>query len=340
MPKVKIIGAGSAGNHFTHAFRKKGWQVRLTDCDPKALERTQSETYPQRYGPWDSSIELALDKPTQDRFDVVVIATPPETHSEIALRTLKESAPAILLIEKPLAHPYDAQLASVNTLARQNQVRLLVGYNHNLSPSLKLVREMLQARKIGSVYNVEVDVRENSQFILGAHPWLPSINESYLGDLARGGGAAFEHSHGVAMWMLLAEAAELIPVVKVNALSSRDDKMDLVTRFSFTNDRGYCGSVTQDFLASPPLKRAEIFGTQGRISWSNVFKANHEEVIFCDREQIVRHTFPKQRETDFVLEVEHLEHLLTNPQAESLIDWERGHQVYEILNTSVDAYVE
>ena len=39
MIKVKIIGAGSIGNHHTQASRAMGWDVTVTDADPKALER-------------------------------------------------------------------------------------------------------------------------------------------------------------------------------------------------------------------------------------------------------------------------------------------------------------
>ena len=41
MTRVKVIGAGSIGNHLSNASRRLGWQVDLVDNDPKALERTR-----------------------------------------------------------------------------------------------------------------------------------------------------------------------------------------------------------------------------------------------------------------------------------------------------------
>ena len=58
MYKVKIIGAGSIGNHLAHASRGKGWAVTLTDQDPAALQRTRESIYPGRYGKWDDAIVL------------------------------------------------------------------------------------------------------------------------------------------------------------------------------------------------------------------------------------------------------------------------------------------
>ena len=39
MNNVKIIGAGSIGNHMANACREFGWSVLLCDNDPDALLR-------------------------------------------------------------------------------------------------------------------------------------------------------------------------------------------------------------------------------------------------------------------------------------------------------------
>ena len=44
--KVKIIGAGSIGNHLAHASRSLGWQVDICDIDSRALVRTKEMIYP------------------------------------------------------------------------------------------------------------------------------------------------------------------------------------------------------------------------------------------------------------------------------------------------------
>ena len=56
--KIKILGAGSIGNHLSHAARRLGWSVDLVDIDPAALDRARDEIYPARYGSWDDAIRL------------------------------------------------------------------------------------------------------------------------------------------------------------------------------------------------------------------------------------------------------------------------------------------
>jgi hypothetical protein len=35
--KVKVLGAGSIGNHLSNAARRLGWSVDMVDSDPAAL---------------------------------------------------------------------------------------------------------------------------------------------------------------------------------------------------------------------------------------------------------------------------------------------------------------
>ena len=36
--KIKVLGAGSIGNHLSNAARGLGWAVDLVDIDPAALK--------------------------------------------------------------------------------------------------------------------------------------------------------------------------------------------------------------------------------------------------------------------------------------------------------------
>ena len=56
--KVKILGAGSIGNHLANASINLGWEVDVCDIDPQALLRTKNEIYPSRYKKWDNRIRL------------------------------------------------------------------------------------------------------------------------------------------------------------------------------------------------------------------------------------------------------------------------------------------
>src|SRR5437773_2400164 len=103
--KVKVIGAGSIGNHLTQAARRMGWNVVVVDQDKEALRRMKEEIYPNRYGKWDEEIELyeTKDEP-KGSFDLVCIGTPPHVRMPIAIRILDEK-PKVMLLEKPLSEP-------------------------------------------------------------------------------------------------------------------------------------------------------------------------------------------------------------------------------------------
>ena len=60
--KIKIIGAGSIGNHFANAGIKLGWDVSIFDVDKEALQRTKNKIYPSRYGSWDRKNKIIRNK--------------------------------------------------------------------------------------------------------------------------------------------------------------------------------------------------------------------------------------------------------------------------------------
>ena len=93
MARVKIVGAGSIGNHLSHACRLQGHEVTLCDRDPEALRRTREEIYPARYGGFDDAIRLVTaEAVAAEPFDVVFVGTPPDTHIAIALSQLAVAA--------------------------------------------------------------------------------------------------------------------------------------------------------------------------------------------------------------------------------------------------------
>ena len=106
MYRVKVFGAGSIGNHLTHACRSLGWEVTVVDVDGEALERMRTEIYPSRYGNWDDAILLIDPESVANHpFDLVIVGTPPDSHIPIALEQLRSAAPRAILIEKPLCPP-------------------------------------------------------------------------------------------------------------------------------------------------------------------------------------------------------------------------------------------
>ena len=193
--KIKVLGAGSIGNHLSHAARHLGWSVDLIDIDPKALDRARDEIYPARYGKFDSAIGLyTSDQAPKGGYDLILVGTPPDSHMPLALDALDES-PRAILIEKPVCTPgldgADALMAKANA----KNCRLFVGYDHVVGAAVERLCALIDEGRAGEVETLDVEFREHWGGIFAAHPWLSGPADTYLGSWRRGGGAAAEHSH-------------------------------------------------------------------------------------------------------------------------------------------------
>src|SRR3989344_9453811 len=215
--RVKIIGAGSIGNHLAHACRQHDWDVTVVDASDVALNRMRDDIYPSRYGQWDQSIRLvnSKDEP-RGGFDCIFIGTPPDTHLALAEKLITER-PRALLIEKPLCAPTIQNFYKLGNLSRlradlAKETMVLVGYNHLVTPAVQhLVKKIAK----DTVKNISVRWQESWAGIFNAHTWLKGPADSYLGFTDRGGGASGEHSHGLNLCQYLARKAGFGRVAKV-----------------------------------------------------------------------------------------------------------------------------
>lgn len=184
--KVKILGAGSIGNHLAHAARRLGWSVDLVDVDPAALDRTRTEIYPARYGQWDEAIRLfRSDAAPKNRYDLVLIGTPPDTHMAVSMAALDEE-PKAILIEKPVCTPALEHADDLLAKAAAKGCHLFVGYDHVVGHAAKQMCELLNRGEIGHAQTLDVEFREHWGGIFAAHPWLSGPCDSYLGFWRRG----------------------------------------------------------------------------------------------------------------------------------------------------------
>jgi predicted dehydrogenase len=336
MYKIKIIGAGSIGNHIANASRALGWNVILTDADPQALERARHKIYPSRYGEWDEAIELKSSKYAfKDHADVVFIGTPPDTHVSIANEILDRAKPRALIIEKPVCGPDLAGCAALWDRLAGTGVFAAVGYNHTLGRNTVAAEKLLTSGQLGPIATISARVREHWGGILSAHPWLAGPADSYLGFSQRGGGAAGEHSHAINMWQHFAHVLGAGRVSDVSAtLDIVGEKGALYDRSCFITLRttgGLVGDVIQDVVTSPPEKSVRIQGRDGYVDWRVNHEPGADAVIFgsgSDNETVL---LKKTRADDFKAEVQHIQSILDGDLMDSPIALERGLDTMMII---------
>lgn len=327
MYKVKILGAGSIGNHLAHASRSLGWEVLLCDVDQAALDRTKQKIYPSRYGKWDEAIELSLvSHAPQGGFDLLIIGTPPDSHLTLALAALEEK-PKAILVEKPLCPPDLAQAQVLQTRVAEFGTLAFVGYDHVVG---KAAQEMIRAGcRLSDIETIDVEFREHWGGIFAAHPWLQGPQDSYLGFWKRGGGASGEHSHAINLWQFLSSGLGTGRISEVSAtldyVRTEDVEYDKLCLLNVTTEAGLIGRVVQDVITSPARKWARLQGKDGyaelaighqpgidRIEW----KTGGEDAQFL--------TIQKTRPDDFIWELEHIEAVLAGKAEHSVLSLERG----------------
>ena len=325
---IKVIGAGSIGNHLANAGRRLSKSVVLCDIDTAALRRAKSEIYPSRYGNWDPEIELMLvNEAPRGTSDLIIIGTPPDSHIELAMGALEES-PKAVLIEKPLTTPSLSGLHALRARAKERGVAVFVGYDHVVSKSISQVEELVRNSEYGELITLDVDFREHWHGIFGAHPWLDGPEDSYLGYWRRGGGACGEHSHAINMWQHLSRVSDKGRIVKVFAnldyVTDGKCEYDRICLIQVETETGMKGRIAQDVVTYPVRKEAFMQFDSGAIRWAcggdpkgdvvshSAFQVLPEKILV-----------EKARPDDFIAELGHIQEAL-EAGTDSPISLERG----------------
>jgi predicted dehydrogenase len=314
MYRVKILGAGSIGNHLAHASRSVGWSVDICDIDPSALDRTKTEIYPSRYGQWDPEIGLYLSKHVpKGGYDFIFVGTPPDAHMTLALAAIDEK-PKAILIEKPVCTPDLSNAKALVDKAASENVLCFVGYDHVVGLASMRMSEILRSGVCGAIEVLDVEIREHWGGIFRAHPWLRGPQDTYLGAWKRGGGACGEHSHGLNLWQ---HSAHEIGAGRITEVSASADYVsdgavdyDKLCQVNLRTENGLLGRVVQDVVTQPPRKWARAQGQDGYVEWYCGYKPGSDAVVSMlnkDGGGVKEEVFVKTRPDDFIQELQHLE---------------------------------
>jgi predicted dehydrogenase len=327
--EIKVLGAGSIGNHLAHASRAMGWSVDICDVDPKALERTQNMIYPSRYGKWDEEIRLYENKDApKGKYDLIFIGTPPDVHLTLALGALDEK-PKAILIEKPVCGPSLALADEFYKKAEKLGIPTFVGYDHIVGKASRITSHVSKTSGLGQVVTLDVEFREHWGGIFGAHPWLSGPADSYLGFSDRGGGASSEHSHAANLWQHFAYEIGAGRIVEVQAMldfvEDAKVKYDRLCVMNFRTENGLIGRCVQDVVTHPPRKWARIQHVDGYVEL-HVGKEPGVDVVASSLPGRIQQEqrISKTRPDDFIEELKHIQEALSSNPKESPIHIRHG----------------
>lgn len=247
-----IVGCGSIGQRHLANLRSLApvevvaWRQRGRDA----------ASLRERFG-----LEVAdtLAGALARRPDFAIVANPTALHVPVALDIAR--AGVSLFIEKPLSDRLDGVEALIRTVEEKGLVAL-VGFNLRFHAGLRLVKELLEAGRIGRVLSLRAEV---GQYLPDWHPH-EDYRESYSARRELGGGVILDlvHELDYARWLLG-------PVTEVLALAGRvsdlqietEDVAEIVLRF----ETGALGSVHLDYLQRSPVRGCRLVGSEGTLAW-------------------------------------------------------------------------
>lgn len=141
-PRVAVLGCGAWGRNLVRNFHELG--ALGTVCDPSAAARESA----RELAPGASVEEKWEDVLGDDAITGVALATPAETHADLAVRALR--AGKDVLVEKPMALTV-AEGESMASAARKQGRLLMVGHLLEYHPAMLRLREMVDAGELGRV---------------------------------------------------------------------------------------------------------------------------------------------------------------------------------------------
>jgi UDP-N-acetylglucosamine 3-dehydrogenase len=131
--RAAVIGVGSLGRHHARNYAElvRDGRVDLIgvcDVDPETRAKVAEDNGCERFSDWNELL---------DKVDLVSIATPTETHAQIACAFLEKGVH--VLVEKPIAQTLDEADSMIAAAARSG-AKLMVGQLERFNPAMVALR--------------------------------------------------------------------------------------------------------------------------------------------------------------------------------------------------------
>lgn len=197
--------------------------------------------------PWTRKTHDAMDIIRSSDIDAVVIATPPESHRELACAALE--AGKHVLVEKPLAtSPEDAALMR-DTAERTGRV-LMVDHTFLFTGAVRRIKQYLDAGELGTVYYFD-----STRINLG----LFQTRSNVLWDLA---------PHDVAMLLHLLDQ----PVTEVSAIGAWhvEDGLENIAYATLRFASGVIAHLHVNWLAPVKIRKTIIGGSRRMVVYDDM----------------------------------------------------------------------
>jgi predicted dehydrogenase len=195
--------------------------------------------------------------------NAVYISTPPSSHEEYALASIKAGKP--VYVEKPMTLHYASALRIKNA-AKENKVKLSIAHYRRAQPFFKKIKQLLDDKAIGEISVVQLSYFKKS--LSAAELQMPGIK--WRVDKTISGGGLF---HDLAPHQLDLMYYFFGEVEEVNGISFNQENTyhaDDIVGGNILFKNGVLFSGIWSFNVGPQSERdhCEFIGTKGKISFS------------------------------------------------------------------------
>lgn len=200
---ICVVGAGRWGKNHIRTLHNLGCLGGIVEPDIN----TQNECH-EKY-PYIKTFTNIKDAIKQD-FNGFIVATPAETHFEIASFIINHNKH--VLVEKPIALK-TSEAKSLKKLAEKNNVNLMVGHILLFHSAIRKIKELIKTGKIGKlqyIYSNRLNlgtVRTEENILWSFAPHDISIFQYFIESfptkiISRGGAFLQPHRHDLSMTIL------------------------------------------------------------------------------------------------------------------------------------------
>jgi predicted dehydrogenase len=239
---VAVVGLGKWGPHLLRVLGDNfDAQVRwMCDLDSSRLARCR------RRHP-DARVTTRFDRVLADPgVDAVILATPVETHYELALRALE--AGKHVFVETPLAT--SAELADdLATVAGERRRIVMCGHTFMYSPPVRAIKRMIEARTLGDIYFIS-----SSRVNLGSDKRVASV----IWDLG-------PHDFSILLYWLSEMPTTVRAIGRDSVVKGIADVAFVTMNFA----SGIVVNVELSWLAPSKLRRTTVVGSERMVVYED-----------------------------------------------------------------------
>ena len=252
---ILIVGTGSAGKRHANNLSSLHCEISCMDPRQDRLDDISAEKINLRT--LFTSVEEAFA--SGERFDGVVVASPPSFHVDQCISALRQSVP--VLLEKPVSPDLTSAL-KLQTAVKETSVPLLLGYTWRWWPPLQKVKQLVDEQVVGQLKFVKFTMAAH---LADWHPW-ERYQDFFMSSKTLGGGAILDESHwlDLMLWFFGNPERLFAKIEKISDLQiETDDNVDMLVFYK--NDMRV--SLHLDLYARPHEKSIQFVGEDGTLVW-------------------------------------------------------------------------